>query len=113
MMKKIALILVSLSLSATAFAQSGDVKTKFYDFDDLLIDGEYKKPQVMYIDTTDQVKFERFQTEEGLSSKTSSDVTGFIFAIRIEPWWDCGVYLSRVTLQRWTWSDLIPSRECL
>ena len=59
MMKKIALFLVSLSLSATAFAQSGDVKTKFYDFDDLLIDGEYKKPQVMYIDTTDQVKFER------------------------------------------------------
>ena len=58
-MKKIALILVSLSLSTSAFAQSGDVKTKFYDFDDLLIDGEYKKPQVMYIDTTDQVKFER------------------------------------------------------
>lgn len=34
-------------------------KTKFYDFDDLLINGEYKKPQVMYIDDQAKVKFER------------------------------------------------------
>ena len=34
-------------------------KTKFYDFDDLLINGEYKKPQIMYTDTQTKVKFER------------------------------------------------------
>ena len=34
-------------------------KTKFYDFDDLLINGEYKKPQIMYTDTQSKVKFER------------------------------------------------------
>lgn len=58
-MKKLATVLFILFVAGAANAQSGDVKTKFYDFDDLLIDGEYKKPQVMYIDTTDQVKFER------------------------------------------------------
>lgn len=36
-----------------------DTKTKFYDFDDLLINGEYKKPQVLYIDADSQVRFER------------------------------------------------------
>ena len=34
-------------------------KTKFYDFDDLLINGEYKKPQIMYNDARSKVKFER------------------------------------------------------
>lgn len=34
-------------------------KTKFYDFDDLLINGEYKKPQIMYNDVQTKVKFER------------------------------------------------------
>ncbi|MEZ4467062.1 MAG: hypothetical protein R3F43_22090 [bacterium] len=36
------------------------MKTKFYNFDDLLIDGEYKKPQVLYTDARQKVKFERF-----------------------------------------------------
>ena len=34
-------------------------KTKFYNFDDLLINGEYKKPQVLYVDSHQKVKFER------------------------------------------------------
>ena len=54
-MKKIvffALILPFLSAEATP-------KTKFYDFDDLLINGEYKKPQIMYTDTQTKVRFER------------------------------------------------------
>lgn len=34
-------------------------KTKFYNFDDLLINGEYRKPQVLYIDSDQRVKFER------------------------------------------------------
>lgn len=55
--------LALLGAPATAFAQEGgqgeDVKTKFYNFDDLLIDGQYKKPQVLYTDARQKVKFER------------------------------------------------------
>ena len=38
---------------------SPDQKTKFYNFDDLLINGEYKKPQILYTDARQKVKFER------------------------------------------------------
>jgi hypothetical protein len=34
-------------------------KTKFYNFDDLLINGEYRKPQVLYTDARQKVRFER------------------------------------------------------
>lgn len=34
-------------------------KTKFYNFDDLLINGEYKKPQVLYTDARQKVQFEK------------------------------------------------------
>lgn len=34
-------------------------KTKFYNFDDLLINGEYKRPQVLYTDARQKVKFEK------------------------------------------------------
>ena len=40
-------------------AQDSGDKTKFYNFDDLLIDGQYKKPQVLYTDARQKVKFER------------------------------------------------------
>jgi hypothetical protein len=40
-------------------AAGGDTKTKFYNFDDLLIDGQYKKPEVLYTDARQRVKFER------------------------------------------------------
>ena len=40
-------------------APAGDVKTKFYNFDDLLIDGQYKKPEVLYTDARQRAKFER------------------------------------------------------
>lgn len=54
-MKKILILALILPfLSAQA-----EPKTKFYDFDDLLINGEYKKPQIMYTDTQAKVKFER------------------------------------------------------
>ena len=36
-----------------------NTKTKFYNFDDLLINGEYKKPQVLYTDARQKVRFER------------------------------------------------------
>ena len=53
------LILVALLVSNLSVAQGKDVKTKFYNFDDLLINGEYKKPQVLYIDADRKIKFER------------------------------------------------------
>jgi hypothetical protein len=41
-------------------AAGGDnVKTKFYNFDDLLIDGQYKKPEVLFTDARQKVQFER------------------------------------------------------
>ena len=33
--------------------------TKFYNFDDLLINGKVRKPQVLYTDARQKVKFER------------------------------------------------------
>ena len=46
-------------LSLPSFAQNTPQKTKFYNFDDLLINGEYKKPQVLYTDARQKVKFEK------------------------------------------------------
>jgi hypothetical protein len=34
-------------------------KSKFYDFNDQLIDGQIKKPTTLYTDAREQVKFER------------------------------------------------------
>ncbi len=34
-------------------------KVRFYNFDDLLIDGKIRKPQVLYTDARQKVKFER------------------------------------------------------
>jgi hypothetical protein len=56
------ILLITLSFASVpvvGFAQDGGDKTKFYNFDDLLIDGQYKKPQVLYTDARQKVKFER------------------------------------------------------
>jgi hypothetical protein len=34
-------------------------KSKFYDFSEQLIDGERKKPTTLYLDSREEVKFER------------------------------------------------------
>jgi hypothetical protein len=60
--KKIALwavILLIFSVQVMAKPKNPSLKTKFYNFDDLLINGEYKKPQILYIDQKQKVKFER------------------------------------------------------
>ena len=60
---KLLSVLVAMAFVITPVAVSaqegGQVKTKFYNFDDLLIDGQYKKPQVLYTDARQKVKFER------------------------------------------------------
>ena len=40
-------------------AKTGEAKTKFYNFDDMLIDGEIKKPSGLLTNSRDQVKFQR------------------------------------------------------
>lgn len=39
--------------------RKGDKKTRFYDFDDLLIDGEFRKPATLYTRALKSPKFER------------------------------------------------------
>ncbi len=48
-------------VSCTVSAKDNDTnhKTKFYNFDELLIDGKIKKPQVLYTDTRQKVRFAR------------------------------------------------------
>jgi len=49
-----------IAFAMPAAAQSkGDVKSKFYDFSDTLIDGEIKKPSTLYTDARVKVKFDR------------------------------------------------------
>lgn len=42
-----------------AAGAEGSVKSKFYNFEDMLIDGEYKKPGALLTNARDQAKFER------------------------------------------------------
>jgi hypothetical protein len=46
-------------VSCSVAAKGEDVKIKFYNFEDLLIDGKVKKPQVLYTDARQKVKFNR------------------------------------------------------
>ena len=36
-----------------------DARTKFYNFDDMLIDGEIKKPTALYTDVRQRARFDR------------------------------------------------------
>ncbi len=61
MLHKGILIFLFLTIS-TAFAQNNEnnsSKVKFYNFDDLLIDGKVKKPQILYTDARQKVQFDR------------------------------------------------------
>ena len=60
-MKKLMILLgvttLTLMFSTTVLAQ--DVKSKFYDFSDQVIDGEIKKPTALYTNARQKVKFDR------------------------------------------------------
>ena len=61
-MKKLMILLGAISLTfvfATAALAQGDVKSKFYDFSDQVIDGEIKKPTALYTNARQKVKFDR------------------------------------------------------
>lgn len=53
------LVLPALAAAQDKPAGGDPVKTKFYDFNDMLIEGAYKKPQVLYTDARQKAKFER------------------------------------------------------
>ena len=52
-----ALLLGLMSFGATGFAKGKAIKSKFYDFSEQLIDGEIKKPKVLYTEVRQKVKF--------------------------------------------------------
>jgi len=61
-MKKLALVVAALALvvgfSGSVQAQD-KVKSKFYNFSEMLIDGEIKKPTALYTDARQKVQFDR------------------------------------------------------
>ena len=58
-------VLVGLALVAAVGMVGGNalaadkVKSKFYDFSEMLIDGEIKKPTALYTDARSKVQFDR------------------------------------------------------
>jgi hypothetical protein len=51
-------VIISLFITASIVCAQ-PAKIKFYNFDDLLIDGKVRKPQVLYTDARQKVKFGR------------------------------------------------------
>ena len=49
-------LFIFLNVASTVAKQP---KSKFYDFNDQIIDGEIKKPTTLYTDARDKVKFDR------------------------------------------------------
>ena len=52
------LVFVFIILNMTAIV-TAQTRSKFYDFNEQLIDGEIKKPTTLYTDSRDKVKFNR------------------------------------------------------
>lgn len=55
----IAAMVASAPVSAQTPPKKGEVKSKFYDFSDQIIDGEIKRPTTLYTDARQRVKFDR------------------------------------------------------
>jgi hypothetical protein len=55
----ILLVLFALVIFGPPANAQPSKKVKFYNFDDLLIDGKVKKPQILWVDSRQKVKFER------------------------------------------------------
>ena len=52
-------ILFFIFFFASLSANANDKNVRFYNFDEILINGDYKKPQVLYTDTKQKIKFQR------------------------------------------------------
>ena len=55
----IAIVFGMLTSAAAAEPPKKDARTKFYNFDEIFITGEHKKPKILYIDIRKKVKFKR------------------------------------------------------
>ncbi len=55
----VALTMAAGPVIAQTAPKKGEVKSKFYDFSDQIIDGEIKKPTTLYTDARQRVKFDR------------------------------------------------------
>jgi hypothetical protein len=53
------IVLIFLLYISSAEAAGSPTKSKFYDFSEQLIDGEVRKPQALYMDVRQRVKFKR------------------------------------------------------
>jgi hypothetical protein len=61
-MKRLMFVIVALGFLAgtgTNVLAADKVKSKFYDFSEMLIDGEIKKPTALYTDARSKVQFDR------------------------------------------------------
>ena len=52
-------LLIPVNVMGNPPKNNGNARTKFYNFDDMLIDGEIKKPTGLYTDVRARVRFER------------------------------------------------------
>jgi len=55
----VATILASFLFISTSLASSPPHRSKFYDFNEQVIDGEIRKPTALYTDARQKAKFER------------------------------------------------------
>ena len=55
----LAVTIFIFSLTAVAAPPKKNVKSKFYDFNDQVIDGEIRKPTALYTSAREKAKFER------------------------------------------------------
>lgn len=53
------IIAIIFILDITAITYANQPRSKFYDFNDQIIDGEIKKPTTLYTDSREKVKFDR------------------------------------------------------
>ena len=53
------ILFIIFILNITGVVIAKQPKSKFYDFNDQIIDGEIKKPTTLYTDARDRVKFDR------------------------------------------------------
>jgi hypothetical protein len=58
MIKKTLIVALFLLLPTISWANP-NIKSKFYDFSDQLIDGEVQRPTTLYMDIHQEVKFQR------------------------------------------------------
>ncbi len=58
-MKRAMAVMCLVCFAFPAWAAEPPVKSKFYDMNEMVVQGELKKPSALYVDATERPKFER------------------------------------------------------